>query len=93
MAVMMKRSEDAHGTMEGGYEEPLLAVYRVGGAMLSGFAASEFWRQEIRLEVAKEAFHRGTGRVPWRQVTFDLEDRGMKHVDFVEYEEPDDLTW
>ncbi|GAA6525029.1 hypothetical protein [Intrasporangium sp. DVR] len=92
MPVMMQRAEVRRPDSD--FDEPLLAVYVSSESVRGGLQGSEFWREEIRLEVAKDAFHRGTGLVPWRRVEFDLQDRGIEYLEFREHEESDDdLSW
>ena len=94
MAVTIQRTRESRETEALLFEEPLLSASRRWSLVSSRLAASAFWREELRLEAAKEEFHRSARPVPWHKVDFQEHDQGMKRVTFTEYEEPDDdLTW
>lgn len=74
--------------------DPVLNVYSTEPRLRAGLLTSQFWRDEIRLEWMAQAFRGRSSHIPWRQVDFDLEDRGVRQVKFKDYVEvDDDFTW
>ena len=76
------------------FSDPVLDVYATAPRVRAGLLSSQFWRVEIQLERTTQAFLDRSTQIPWREVDFDLEDRGLKQVNFKEYvEDDDDFTW
>lgn len=96
MPLMLQRAHGSHtrGRDRLDFPDPVLDVYSTSPGLREGLLTSQFWRDEIRLEWTTQAFRGRSAQVPWRQVDFDLEDRGVTQVKFREYVEvDDDFTW